>query len=327
MGPDILRGLRLKLPRREGRLTSTSVIKVTTGPGDILAVVGEDGVHIWSVNRGQEIGFLPLPGCAVARFDPPNRCLVAYGREGLYRWNIQYDGTRFQAAKAEKLPVNVEPSNAYDLQWASDGRALLLNDFEGSRAISLHFDEGMRVEELGRLPRISYVTCSPDGRWIAVGAWQGDGIKIWDAQQRALVFEIPGSRVGASSARPAFSPDGNWLIACCQQEYRFFACGSWQQLFELKRNPIQPSPGPLAFQPHGNLLALVASPGEVMLLDRRAMEKKAILVSPVPIYISDVCFDADGTHLAVGTAQNGVQWWDLEGLRTELQRIGLDWMD
>jgi hypothetical protein len=71
----------------------------------------------------------------------------------------------------------------------------------------------------------------------------------------------------------------------------------------------------------------VASPGEVTLLDRKAWEKRAILVSPVPIHISDVCFDADGTHLAVGTAQNGVQWWDLEGLRTELQRIGLDWKD
>jgi hypothetical protein len=117
------------------------------------------------------------------------------------------------------------------------------------------------------------------------------------------------------------------LAACGQQEYRFLECGTWKTLYELRREPIQVTPGPLAFQPSGNLIAVIRSPSEVLLVDGRTFEPHATLRSPAPVSITDLCFDTDGRHLAVGTSLHGVLWWDLVTLRAELARLGLDWKD
>ncbi len=325
--PEIRRDLRPRSTAAEvphiGRLSTRSL---DTAPGALLAVASEDGVHIWNTRTLREACFLPLHECVIARFDPTGHYLAAIGDEGLFRWRYQLAQGEFKLGPREPLPVPINYRFAVgDLCWGPRGAYLLFSDYRVGKVRKVDLTGTPTVEDFGPLEHATSIARSPDGRWIASGAWQGEGLRIWDASSRKRITDIAGSRPGATSMRAIFSPDGGTLAACGQQEYRFLETGTWRLQRTLPRDRIESGPGPLAYHPDGRSLALVRTPGQVQILDRATYQELATLTNLD--LISNLCFDADGSHLAVATAMNGLQWWDLKGLRAELERMGLNWED
>lgn len=337
---------------------------VDAAPGGFLAAATVDGVHIWNTHTLREVDFLPLNECMVARFDPTGHFLAAYGKEGLFRWSYQLANGAFQAGERERLPLPINFNfGSRDLCWGPGGAYILITDYRSGKVFRVDLKGSVALQDLarrggvnrivqslqgapvlrdfGRHRFVTSIAQSPDGRWVVTGTWQGPGLRIWvttgtsqdqglrvwDTTRPMPVADIEGSRPGATSMRAAFSPDGATLAASGQQEYRFLETGTWRLLFTLPRDHIDPSPGPVAYSPDGRFLAVMRTPGQVQLLDPATYQQLATLTSPYPISITNLCFDAESTHLAVATPKHGVHWWDLEALRAELERMGLNWDD
>jgi eukaryotic-like serine/threonine-protein kinase len=327
--PEIRKELRPRLASNEspkaGRLGIRSV-EIT--PGGLLAAATEDGVHLWNTTTLTEVELLSLGQCAAARFDPKGQCVAAFGKDGLFRWHCRFaGGTLTHGPREAILPRSESKFAVRDFCWGPGGDYVLFSDIGKGKIFRVETSGVPVVTEFGDLGRVATLAHSPDGRWVAAGTWQGGGLRIWDAKSGVEAKSISGSRPGATSMRAAFSPDGTTLGASGQQEYRFFEPYSWRLQFTLPRERIETSPGPLAFHPAGRLLALVRAPDQVQLLDRTTYRELATLTNPDPVSITNLCFDADGSHLAAGTAMHGLQWWDIKELRAELGRMGLDWED
>jgi WD40 repeat protein len=288
-----------------------------------MAAVSSDGIHVWSMTTPQEVIFLPCVGCGAIRFDHSGQYLFAWGASGLCRWHLQTKSGNLEAGPAQMFRGQAGPGHIYDLCLSPDDRSLLLN--VGRRAMHIDLSHDHAEKELGQHRYLDRMAWSGNGRWVAGGTWQGEGVKVWDVERFTVVKEIPGDRPGATSAYPIFSPDSRCLVVCGQKEYRFFNCADWSLTRVLPRSSLNTGPGILAFQNKGNLIALTDSPDKVLLFDQDSLQMQAVLESDPNLTIVELRFDGADAHLAVGTAQNGIQWWDLRDLRGELTRMGLDW--
>ncbi|MBC8112981.1 MAG: protein kinase, partial [Candidatus Saccharimonas sp.] len=76
---------------------------------------------------------------------------------------------------------------------------------------------------------------SPDGRWCVSGTFHGRTIRLWDlsgtgepSPERELWDAQPHSR-------PAFSPDGAWLVVAATNETRVWDTRTWQVVYRQQR--------------------------------------------------------------------------------------------
>src|SRR5262249_12445895 len=173
------------------------------------------------------------------------------------------------------------------------------------------------------LQNLRRLAVSPDGRWLATAPyWFPAGpITVWDAQTGEHVRDLD-SVVNASVT---FSPDGKWLGGGPSTEFRFRETSTWTLGPVLRRTQGGESIGTADFSPDGRLLALTISRHDVQLCDAGTGQELALLRSPQPMFLTQPCFSPDGSRLAVTTAGQGIQSWDLRLIRQPLAEIGLDW--
>jgi WD40 repeat protein len=131
---------------------------------------------------------------------------------------------------------------------------------------------------------------------------------------------------GGADARLAFSPDGRWLLAGLQHEYRIWNVGDWHAAPRLlpRDNPGFWA-GPAGFSRDGRLLAVAHTPLEIQLVDVATFQEVARLLAPDARHIECPRFSPDGSQLAVATQNRVIQLWDLRAVRQELGKMGLDW--
>jgi WD40 repeat protein len=145
---------------------------------------------------------------------------------------------------------------------------------------------------------------SPDGRWIATGAWDST-IRIWDASNGHL------SRVIAGHVHRlrviALSKDGRWLAATgLDHAVRLWNLATGQ---ELRRLPQQPGDDwySLAFSPDGKLLAGGAN--QSFRIWNLETGRSRTIVADTGV-IEALAFSPDGTLLATGS-QKALKLWDV----------------
>jgi WD40 repeat protein len=294
----------------------------------LLAVGDADGVQLWDLADGRMAAHLSVGPGATPRFHPSGDSLVTYSRSGLRRWPIrprQGEGGIVLQVGPPQTVAGYAGTSDYPpaVCWGPAGDRLAIKDPVASdRAVVLNREQPavFRGHSV-----IFSLALSPDGRWLAAGSWQGDGVTVWDQATGQRVAQPAGSRPGANSTTVAFSPDGRWLVVGGQAEYRFWATGSWQAGLVLARDHLEPTPGPLAFTRDGRVLAIAPSARRLRLVAPDTGQVLATLTPPRGTVIRDLNFSADGALLAVATDGPAVQLWDLRHIGAVLAERQLDW--
>ena len=161
---------------------------------------------------------------------------------------------------------------------------------------------------------VSSVTFSGDGRMLA--AFAGPGVQLWDLATRRLAAqqELP---AGTRTVSPtvAFSPDSAAIAVATGDGIRLLSVSRHgpADVPSLSGTVLLPgaATGPLAFSPHGDLLA-VNGGGSIQLWGvtgpQPAVLRSALSPSGITGTFGTPAFSPDGATLAVST-DSGVQLW------------------
>ncbi|MBC8117354.1 MAG: hypothetical protein H7062_23400, partial [Candidatus Saccharimonas sp.] len=170
---------------------------------------------------------------------------------------------------------------------------------------------------------------SPDGRWCVTGTFHGRSIRRWDLfgtidptqdqvpQETELWNAQPHSR-------PAFSPDGAWMVVSATNETRVWDTRTWQVVYRQRRLDASDIFAPATFSPDSRLLVISEDQTNLQLIDTATWNAVASLRCPEAAYSGDVRFSPQGDLLARFTGGR-VQVWNLAKLRSHLRAAGLDW--
>jgi WD40 repeat protein/Tfp pilus assembly protein PilF len=289
--------------------------------GRLLAVGLEDGVGLWDLDTGAELGFLPTGERVTEVLFEPSGALRTNGLAGLLRWPIQKDvaapGTLL-IGPPQRLPLG---PGASGISQSGDGRVLA----QAQRAVGreeryaggwiLHVDRSDPPIRIDAGNDIQNISVSPDGRWVATDKFCTPVVKVWEARTGKFVRQLLPAE-GAGGCR--FSPDGRWLATCLDGN-RLFAVGSWEP------GPRLGEGGLPSFAPDGKLAALESGHGVVRLVVPDTGREVARLEDP-NLDPARLFFSPDGTRLITVTNGNvkGIHVWDLRALRRRLERLGLD---
>jgi WD40 repeat protein len=115
------------------------------------------------------------------------------------------------------------------------------------------------------------------------------------------------------------------LVTSTGEEYRFWKAGSWKPIHRIARDRAGDLPGPMAFSPDSNLMALAHSRSLIRLIDLASKQEIATLESPVDQPLLSLCFSPDGSRLVTSGGPRGLQLWDLRAIRQRLKSMLLDW--
>lgn len=288
--------------------------------GRLLAVTTTNGVVFWDTNRRNAANYIRLPWGRSVQFTDDGRDLIVSAKGVLQCWPVtteDRDPNVRRIGPPQSINVHKGAENACLISGgrrvaiAGSGSGLLLDlDRPGERkALSGHVNA-------------TFISASPDGQWIATGAWPSGDVVIWNAQTgdhvRALSLTEPGRVKGSANVR--FSPDGRWLVVGAQGEYLLFAVGTWELHRRLAGDPtIRHSV--TAFSPDARLLAIRRTAHAVQLISPSDGRELALLPGEQPF---PLCFSPDGTLLMVAE-RDTVRVWDLRRLREGLAKLKLDW--
>jgi serine/threonine protein kinase/WD40 repeat protein len=289
--------------------------------GRLLAVGSSDGVSLFDLFSGLDVGHLDLGLTLTAQFDSATGDLLTQGTLGLLRWPIRAkpkDPDRLRIGLPKRLLATPAGDNVFCI--SRDGRTIAVAQY--SRVLILHADQPdqpviLRISQDDR-PRAhvrSQVSLSPDGRWVATGSHGLGDIHVWEARTGRLVKSLPLN----SACRVEFAPDGERLLA--DPPGLFWRVGTWEEI-PTTRGKISHG----EFSPDSQLLASERGDGALRLLSPSTGRELAVLESPDQGRTGCSSFSPDGRFLiATNSDCMTVHVWDLHELRRLLKGMDLDW--
>ena len=283
----------------------------------LLAVCVGDGVSLWGLDSGNELGFLPLKRPRFTHFESAPHAALLIGDDcTTFRWPLHADGAepgliRVGPPEALALPAGAVPGQS------RDGKVLAM----ACRAVSkfepwagcwiLRADHPDGPLHMAAGADLWNLALSPDGRWLATGRQVAGRIELWDASTG--IFQRTLEREGAL---PQFSPDGKWL-SVGGKEGRLIEVGSWNDGVKLGNAA--------RFAPDGKMLAVWTDTAALRLVETATGRELARLEDPDFEMVHDILFTPDGLRLITVHRSKGIHVWDLRLLREELTEHGLDW--
>jgi WD40 repeat protein len=290
--------------------------------GSLALVAGADGVILWDCLTGRFLGVVPIAEACWAAFDRDGSALLISAEGELSRWPLHFQskqgdrelrigpGEKFGPEGKNWAFAALEPQSGRlaIASWANPAVILNLRDPTDWVQLEQVHTNGINID------------LSPDGTFVATGAWQGKNVRISDARSGKLLHEHSTS----THATVAFSPDGVWLIVAGDQ-YQALPVGTWTNWQTIQPSEGGHRVGATAFSPDGKLLAVFRTSTSYELIEPGTWRTLAVLQSPYPLSLGRPRFSRDGTLLAMPDTGQGVQIWDLHTLRAALRPMGLDW--
>jgi WD40 repeat protein len=276
---------------------------------------------MWDLTRGRQIDSLAGSGSRSAFFHPTAPFLITSGADGLNRWPIQT--SRGGAVEIGPSHPIMRAGEFERSAISRDGLTLAVTENSDTHYVRvLHFGQPawqsqIKAQRANRL----FLDVSPDGRWIATGAWQGTGVNVWEARTGRLVKALPVD----GNADVRFSPDGTWLATATGAVSHVWRVSSWQPVLVVRRDDPEIPTASVAFTPDGSVVALEQSRRVVKLIEVATRRELARLeAADVPLCMP-LCFSPDGSLLATRGGPELLQVWDLRAIRRGLKAIKLDW--
>jgi WD40 repeat protein len=290
--------------------------------GQLLAVGMDDGVRLWELASGRELGHLPQGQSGAVLFRPDGSELVTCGAGSVRRWPIHRD-----AASGGRLRIG-PPQNIllpgclpHTATQSADGHQLAVACEANSFATLLDLDDVGRRPPPFPHPSLNCAILSPDSRWMVTAGWHTSDIKVWDTQIGKVVKELPPAR-GTGNV---FSPDGKFLVNCRGDEFCFYDVATWEPVRYLRRPQISYA-GAVAFTADSQVAALELAPGIIHLVDMPSGRALARLEDPHHDRAAHLRFSPDGTYfITMSGFSRLLHVWDLRAIRQQLRGMGLDW--
>ncbi|HEU4928120.1 MAG TPA: protein kinase, partial [Vicinamibacterales bacterium] len=225
--------------------------------GRFAATAGVPGsVRVWDLERGEPRATLPHLGMTTAaQFSPDDRLIITGNEEGkvtAWTWQDAPPSARWQQSSAhgEVLALAVRGDR---VAVVHRGRVVVVRDLVSGAEVGRFIP--------GTTPFAA--TISPDGRFVALGLWDG-ALELWDVTLgRTLWVSRHHTRLVPGVA---FSPDGR-LIASASRDGSVrlsdAATGTW--LATVATRPVGAER--VAFFADGSRLAIAYTDGEVEIRD------------------------------------------------------------
>ena len=295
--------------------------------GQLLAVGSTQGVSLFDLTRGLDVGHLDIGSTLTARFNPDTGDLLTFGVLGLLRWPVRTEPgslPRIRIGPPQRLLATLATDNEFC--FSCDGRTIAVS--QQTHVLVFHADQPDQPIFLKPTGQVrQQVSISPNGQWVATGS-HGDGdIQVWDARTGELVKS---QRIVNNSCFAQFTPDGKRLLAGTLQKCQFWNTGDWKELPVVIDNGSGAGwggTGPMPeFTPDGRLLVWESGEGALRLVSTATGREVARLESPDQGRCGYTTFSPDGKFLiTINSDYTAIHVWDLHTLRQQLKELDLDW--
>jgi WD40 repeat protein/predicted Ser/Thr protein kinase len=217
-----------------------------------------------------------------------------------------------------------------ELAFTADGHRLASASEVGRRNYAETEDGTVRIWEIGRqagtsvlLGHTSYVypvAYSPDGQWIASGAWD-KRVRLWDSVTGENCAILPHRDVVRALA---FSPDSSWLVSGCDRDERLHIWNvATARLASKLKGPGKVAVQAIALSPDGARIAAADADGSATIMEAATgAEVHTFRMAQVGAKKS-LGFSPDGRLLA-GTGEDSTQIeiWNTQTLRRSARLTG-----
>jgi signal transduction histidine kinase len=288
--------------------------------GSWMATLTGEGMQLWNLERAAAPAFLPLRDAYSVWFAPGSTSVVTTAYRGIESWSFAASVNTGQAQLGGTNRAPVPQDQRYShAGLRHDGQRLIVTA-TGFQSLILELP-GLEVRQVLKGSRGFCVTdLSADGKWAASAKRFDDEIVVWELAGGEIAH-----RFTDAQASVAFSPDNRWLVVGTAASYRFHRLGTWEVEREISRAGTPGVPPPVAFSHDGRLVALCRDAATPELVDGETGEPWLRLTAPRSRNVRLLRFSPDDRWLAAGTGGGAVQVWDLQALRAEMKKFGLDW--
>jgi WD40 repeat protein len=299
--------------------TTGDISSVALSPdGNHLAVLTDQGVHLYQEDTFQEVWFAPYQGDAIDVVFSPDGTLIAakfvtgIAKNTVVLWNVE-NGQLWRTWEGESLM-----SEGTGIAFSPDGTTL------ASGSVTFNVVDLWDVHTGSLLRRIGYfddemgplfgsggrvwwrVAWSSDGNRLAFGSFDGR-LVVWDLEKDEPLHLLKGHQSWVWDL--AFSPDGTKLVSCAGSpgQMILWDMATAEQLFILS-DQVGQCRGDFAWSPDGTTLASSIEYGTVTLWDVRAGEQLCALTGHTNRVLSRVAFNPDGTTLVSASPNEIIEW-------------------
>ncbi len=330
----VIRGDGYQIHYGEGRRDLAAWHMDLSRTNHLLALLADETLSLWSLGLPAATFRQILPGARSVLLEPDGQGLFLCRSNGLehrvvLREHVQGRVVlRLGEARLIPLPQNARP---YRAGLSADGHMVAV-ETEEQGGFAVRLAEPTRATKLEghmtfRMARPAatatgggMTAVSGDQRWVASGYGSITGPRVYDARTGQTAREF-----GKTSAHVAFSPDSRQLAVATAEHLRVFDTGTWALRWEKRRSAHASRQGLAAFAADGNTLAFDSDRRFVRLLDAATGEPLAAFMGPHAQTAHTLRYTAADGFLAIGTANNLVEVWNLWRIREQLRPLGLDW--
>jgi serine/threonine protein kinase/WD40 repeat protein len=276
------------------------------------------GAWLWDLAGGKEATLLPLGRTVDVQFHPSGKELFTSGQAGLYRWAVQAQPGAVRIGPARQV---LSGSALQRFSLDRNGHLLAVVRYpRESRIVRLDGPPGKAIALTHKWA--VFTAISPDGKWVATGTWNGQGVKVWEAASGRLARHlIPDEKI----ASVAFGLDGGRLLTATSTAVALWKVDSWELAREVPREQGLEPQVAAALAPNGKMLAIPSGLSAVQLVDPETGLPVARLEGPEIDPVRGVAFHPESTRLAMSTNAGHVRTWDLRRACERLSELGLDW--
>jgi WD40 repeat protein/tetratricopeptide (TPR) repeat protein len=296
--------------------------------GRLLASGSSNGVSLFDLQSGLDVGHLDLGYTPNVEFDPATGDLLTLGTGGLVRWPVAIDPKdpeRVRIGSPRQLLATSVPYGSFDFHISRNGKTIAVAQWKHVRVLQTD-RPGRSVVLAPTVDVRQQVSISPDGQWVATGSHGGGPVDVWEARTGHKVKSEPFT----PDAIAQFTPDGKKLLAGNVAKCRFWQTGDWQELppfFPPGHHAGWSGPGPLPeFTPDGQFLVWENGQGALRLLSTTTGREVARLESPDQGRCGYTTFTPDGRLMITTNGDYAtLHVWDLHELRRHLKEMHLGW--
>jgi serine/threonine protein kinase/WD40 repeat protein len=286
--------------------------------GRLVAAGSSQGVSLFDLASGLDVGHLDLGHNLTAQFDPASGDLLTSGLLGLFRWPVRADPDKpdhVRVGPPQRLLA--QPAADNEFRVSADGKTIAAAQY--SRVLVLHADQPGRPVILEPTVNVrQQLSISPDGRWVATGSHGGGDVHVWDSRTGQLVKT---QRLVDAGCHVLFTPDGERLLVSNGGPLQSWRVGDWEEgLKRIERAGIG------SLSPDGRFLACESGEGALRLVSTATGREVARLESPEQGRCDYTTFSPDGRLLITANVDYAaIHVWDLHAIRRHLRDMHLDW--